>query len=97
MLISEIAQNRDNNLNLLRLAAATGVLVSHAYPIALGPEAVQPLKALIGQTLGQICVVIFFVISGFLITQSAVNSASLWNWTVARILRLFPGLLVVVF
>lgn len=94
--ISAYVQDRDNNLNLLRILAAFGVLVSHAYPIALGPEAVQPLKAEIGITLGHLSVYVFFVISGFLITQSFDRSSSVGGWLAGRGLRLFPGLIVVV-
>jgi len=44
--LSDKASGRDNNLNLIRALAASAVLVSHAYPIALGPDAIQPLKLL---------------------------------------------------
>lgn len=96
MRLSDLSQNRDNNLNLVRVCAAVGVLVSHAYPIALGPDAIQPLQSLLGVTLGTVSVYIFFVISGFLITQSFDRSRYLSNWLSARIMRIFPGLLVAV-
>jgi len=35
--------DRENNFNLLRILAAGAVLVSHAYPISLGPGSVEPL------------------------------------------------------
>lgn len=88
--------DRANHFNLLRMLAATGVLVSHAYPISLGPDAVQPLEAwLQGTTLGAVCVYVFFAISGYFITRSFAHSPSWSRFLAARALRLFPALLVV--
>jgi len=89
------AVGRDNNFNLIRLLAAAGVLVSHAYPIMLGADAAQPLHSWLGVTLGSVSVFIFFSVSGFLISQSFVNTSTLGRWTTARVLRIFPGLAVV--
>lgn len=94
LLLADAAQGRDNNLNLIRALAACAVLISHAYPIALGPEAAQPLKALTGYTLGTIAVFAFFVISGFLIAQSFERTRSRKRFVQARFLRLWPGLIV---
>lgn len=86
---------RDNNFNLLRALAATGVLVSHAWPISLGAGAAEPLAATLGITLGSICVHVFFAISGFFITRSFVETPDWRRFLLARALRLFPALLVV--
>lgn len=89
---------RDNNFNLLRMLAATGVLVSHAYPISLGPQASEPLSlSLKGLSLGSLCVMIFFAISGFFIARSFDRTSSLRRFLRARALRLFPGLFVALF
>lgn len=94
--LEELAVGRDNNFNLLRMLAATGVLVSHAYPITLGPGALQPFQAALGGvTLGSICVYVFFAISGFFIAQSFDRTRSRMDFLRARALRLFPALLVV--
>lgn len=85
---------RDNNFNLLRVIAAAAVLVSHAYPISLGPGAVEPLSACLSMTLGGLGVISFFVISGFFISQSFENNSVL-RFCMARLLRIYPGLLVV--
>lgn len=92
--LSDKTSGRDNNLNLIRAIAATAVLVSHAYPIALGPEAYQPLQVLTGYTLGTLSVYAFFVISGFLISMSFMRSSSWLSFLIARVLRLVPGLFV---
>lgn len=95
MILAEVCSGRENNLNLIRMLAATGVLVSHAFPIASGPATLQPFEAATGFTLGWICVAIFFAVSGFLITRSFDRKPHIESWLAARIMRLFPGLLVV--
>jgi len=92
--LGDVAKGRDNNFNLIRFVAAFAVLVSHAWPIALGPGAEQPLKELTGHTLGGLAVFVFFATSGFFITGSFVRSASARDFIMARVLRLFPGLIV---
>lgn len=92
--LKDVAQGRDNNLNLIRALAALGVLVSHAVPISLGFEPHEPLEALTGYSLGALCVFIFFAISGYLITASFERSSSHTSFLVARGLRLVPGLAV---
>ena len=92
--LGDKAKGRDNNLNLIRMIAATAVLISHAYPIALGPGAVQPLQAVLGHTLGTLAVFAFFTISGFLITASFERSSSHTSFLAARFLRLYPALIV---
>jgi peptidoglycan/LPS O-acetylase OafA/YrhL len=93
--LGDLARGRDNNFNLLRMLAAAGVLVSHAYPIARGPDAEQPLESLLGMTLGTVCVYVFFAISGFFIAQSFERAATPGAFLRARALRLFPALAVV--
>lgn len=85
--------DRDNNLNLIRIIAALCVVVSHSYPLTIGPGAIEPLERLTGEPLGFHAVVVFFVISGLLIARSFERSDTLMRWTSARVLRLFPGLL----
>lgn len=92
--LGELARGRDNNLNLIRMVAATAVLVSHAWPLTMGPSAIEPLTASVGHSLGRISVYIFFVISGFLITASFERSETLFRFVAARVMRLMPGLIV---
>ena len=93
--LGDVCEGRNNHLNMIRMIAATAVLVSHAWPISLGPGAVQPLSALLGETLGTLSVYVFFVISGFLIARSFERQPTVRRWIVARVLRLFPALTVV--
>lgn len=89
---------RANNFDTLRCGAAVAVLFSHAFAVSEGEAAPQPLALLSGgQTdLGSVAVLIFFVISGYLITQSYDRSPYMWRFLKARMLRIFPGLLLTV-
>lgn len=95
MNIGEYTAGRDNNFNLIRFLAAFAVLFSHSFPILYGSNANEPLIALgLGITLGELAVDIFFVTSGFLVFASLIRSENLFVFSVARGLRIFPGLLV---
>ncbi|WP_379137401.1 acyltransferase family protein [Paenibacillus sp. sgz500958] len=95
--IGDLAATRMNNFDFLRFAAASAVIFSHAYPLSWGNDNNEPLFMLSGGqvTIGRIAVAIFFIISGFLITQSYDRSKSFVSFAKARILRIFPGLLFV--
>jgi peptidoglycan/LPS O-acetylase OafA/YrhL len=86
---------RDNSFNLLRIIAAIAVLVSHAYPIAVGSGTTEPLEDILGLSLGTLAVLTFFAISGYFISQSFQNKPSVIDFAIARGLRVFPGLLLV--
>src|SRR5436190_5801196 len=66
--LGDLATGRDNNLNLLRMVAASSVLFSHAYALS-GHMLDEPLVVASGQRTdaATIGVVVFFAISGFLI------------------------------
>jgi peptidoglycan/LPS O-acetylase OafA/YrhL len=55
----------------------------------------EPLQSQLGFTLGTLSVFAFFAISGFLIARSYERQASVQRWLAARVLRIFPGLAVV--
>jgi len=93
-LLSDCSKSRDNNFNLLRFIAATLVLYSHSYAIQIGDPAQEPLRSWLGTTWGTIAVDVFFITSGFLIAGSFFNRKSVFAFAWARILRIFPGLLV---
>jgi peptidoglycan/LPS O-acetylase OafA/YrhL len=87
---------RYRNFDFLRLVAAVSVIFSHSFLIAEGTQQREPFVVLTGnQTiLGLAGVFVFFVISGFLVTQSFVTNASPLRFLAARLLRIFPGLAV---
>lgn len=82
-----------NSFNLVRLFAALSVLFSHSYPMVLGAGTAEPLGLSTPYTLGQHAVNVFFVISGLMLTRSLARNPSVIEFSRARILRIFPGLL----
>lgn len=82
-----------NNFNVLRLAAALAVVVSHNYPIVSGSNRKEPFFRINGSTLGLFAVDAFFVISGFLVTRSLLTHRRAFNYLLARALRVYPALL----
>lgn len=93
--LSHLAVGRNNNFNIIRILAAYGVLVSHSFPISSGPGTDEPMEALLTFSIGSVGVYTFFVISGFLVAQSFERSSSILDFTLARILRIYPALIIV--
>lgn len=85
------AEGRSVNLDALRLVLAAAVVVSHAWPLALGPGTAEPLAALTGHALGGWAVGLFFFLSGLLVTASAERRPARAFWA-ARARRIVPGL-----
>ncbi|MFB9237285.1 acyltransferase family protein [Plantactinospora siamensis] len=84
---------RDNAIGLLRLVLAGAVLVSHSWPLGLGEEDLGTTLTRRHTDLGTMAVYGFFVLSGFLITTSALRfPPGRYAWH--RFLRIFPGLWV---
>jgi peptidoglycan/LPS O-acetylase OafA/YrhL len=90
-------KGRDNNFNLIRFLAASAVLVDHSFALvpselaAASPIDLRPFE------IGRWAVDVFFIISGFLVTRSVMTQPTLVDYGVARVLRLFPALVVVCF
>lgn len=83
-----------NNFLLLRLLAATSVLVGHAYALApaVCTTCAEPLKAIGGPVpINGLGVLVFFTISGFLIFRSALTHGTTF-YLRSRALRIVPGL-----
>ncbi len=86
----------DNNLNLIRFVAAAMVIVAHCYPLTGTPAEEGPFMRLVGVDGGTIGVNIFFMLSGLLITASYLRNSDIVRYIKARLLRIFPGLIVAV-
>jgi peptidoglycan/LPS O-acetylase OafA/YrhL len=96
---SQIASRKNNNLNIIRLLLALAVIVSHSFPVALGPGGdtrEEPLYAWTHQqeSSGAVAVDLFFLISGLLVTASWLRSKSMQDYLMKRILRIYPGFIV---
>lgn len=94
--ISDILSRGGNNFDLVRVLAAVAVIISHAFYLSTGMTAQEPLAGISVFTLGAHAVNLFFMVSGLLVSASLDRRASLTDFAVARILRIFPGLAVCV-
>lgn len=83
----QIPDYKRNNFNILRFFAAILVIVGHMYHL-LG----LPVLTLGGQAVSTIGVEIFFLISGYLITQSYIRDSNALRYGMRRIFRIIPGL-----
>lgn len=81
-----------NNFDAIRITAALAVLVSHHY--ALTAQAEPSFLGL--HTWGGMAVIVFFVISGYLVTSSWYNDPNFIRFCQRRALRIWPALTVVV-
>ena len=94
--LDKLAAGRDNNYNLVRFVAALMVLVSHSFSLCLGLGGKEPLEGLVGMTLGNVAVDVFFFTSGFLVTGSLIKRKSVGDFVAARAMRVMPALIVCV-
>jgi peptidoglycan/LPS O-acetylase OafA/YrhL len=87
--------HRANNFDFVRLVAALSVVFSHSFLIAEGTQAHEPFVVLTGNqcVLGLVGVFVFFVISGYLVTDSFCRQPAPGHFASRRALRLYPGLL----
>tara|TARA_R110001583_G_C5660395_1_gene409586 strand:- start:4058 stop:5140 length:1083 start_codon:yes stop_codon:yes gene_type:complete len=94
IILSNVIDSKNNNFNLIRMLAALAVIVSHSYALALGSRHLEPIKNLLGISLGSIAVDIFFITSGLLVTRSLLVRTDIKFFIISRVLRIFPALLV---
>jgi len=81
-----------NNFDLLRLLAAICVVFAHSFDLLRFAEPFPHLREDLGW--GFVGVLIFFSISGFLVSRSWAGNPRLVPFAVKRALRLMPGLVV---
>ena len=90
--LGDLTGGRAPGMDVLRLAAATLVIVAHSYALTNHAE---PLQRFGGPEFGDIAVAVFFAISGFLVTASWVSDSRLRSFVLRRALRILPALWVV--
>lgn len=79
-----------NAFDIFRHVAAISVLFSHHFALSNLPEP----KAFGVTKLGTFAVIVFFSISGYLITNSYLRSSSIKSYFEKRIFRIFPALII---
>jgi peptidoglycan/LPS O-acetylase OafA/YrhL len=94
--LADILTPETNSFGVLRFVMATLVLISHSYLYAAGTSEAEPLQPWLGRSLGECAVQVFFILSGVMVAQSFDRSRSIIDFTVARVLRIFPALIVCV-
>jgi peptidoglycan/LPS O-acetylase OafA/YrhL len=99
-LVSKSFDFKNNSFDFIRLLLSILIVINHSETIgklfhysSLTVRDYNPT----GTSLGGFSVYGFFVISGFLITRSFVNSSSIGNFCVNRIKRIYPGFIVSLF
>jgi peptidoglycan/LPS O-acetylase OafA/YrhL len=96
MSTSNVHIRKANNFDIIRILFAWLVIVSHSY-ILLGSKGCDPLCELTNHyiNLSYFGVKGFITISGFLIFKSLERSPNILDYLWKRILRIYPGLLLV--
>lgn len=87
------SERRANNFDILRLVAALLVLFSHSFAV-VGAEEPGSFLDPAGETWGHVGVLVFFSISGYLITSSWERDPSPLPYLIKRAFRIFPALVV---
>lgn len=85
--MNTVEKSRQNNFDFVRLSAAFAVLISHQFALNARPEPV-----LFHRNLGTLAVLIFFSVSGFLVSQSWRQDPHALRFLAKRFLRVWPGL-----
>src|SRR6266446_2254428 len=95
-MLGVLARGRSNNIQLLRFVAASFVVFFHCFALT-NHWTDEPLWRMNHDwNFGALGVQIFFVISGFLVTKSWQQHARLLPFASARVLRIYPALILAV-
>lgn len=94
--LGRLFDERDNNINLMRLVAALCVIYGHAGAVTGAGEPDIFLRLIGYKFIGGVAVDVFFVLSGFLIAASAENTKGMLYYVASRVLRIYPALFVCV-
>jgi peptidoglycan/LPS O-acetylase OafA/YrhL len=89
------SSKRNNAFGVVRLMLASWVILSHSPELIDGDRHRELLTRAFGAiSFGELAVDCFFVLSGFLLTQSWALSSSLSRYMIRRTLRIIPGYVV---
>ena len=85
---TEVASHRENNFDFVRCLAAFLVIWGHSAALLE-----LPVTSMWGVSISEIGVMIFFSVSGYLITESWQRDPRLLPFFLKRGLRIFPALI----
>jgi peptidoglycan/LPS O-acetylase OafA/YrhL len=88
---------KPDNLAIIRLIAAGGVVFGHSFALAMRGQSgvTEPISILLpGTYSGALAVEVFFFISGFLITHSLLAKSNILLFLRARAIRVLPAFIV---
>ena len=85
-----------NNFDAIRLAMALLVVWSHSFAIYMASEDREPISLLTNglYNAGNVGVLVFFIISGFLICQSYNQRKTVRRYFERRVRRIYPGYVI---
>lgn len=88
-----LQRERQDNFLLLRHFAAVLLIYSHCYALATSAKGRADIVAhvLPGFYGGKVAIILFFAISGFLVTSSYLRHPQLPRFITARVLRIYPA------
>lgn len=87
---------RNNSMNIMRLLAALAVIYGHASAVTGRGPGDLFLQFVGYKFIGGVAVDVFFLLSGFLITASAMSGNGIKYFVASRVLRIYPALIVCV-
>jgi len=91
------ASSHGNNFNFTRLLLASSVIISHTYETATGNSDKDFFSPILGAKISSLAVDGFFFLSGFLVYASLLRRENVKNFMIARLARIWPGLIASVF
>lgn len=96
--INKSLASKKNNFDLIRFFAAVLVVWFHSFPLTGTSNDEEPIMrfSMMQTTSGELGVIIFFLISGFLITMSFERRSTFVRFFKARILRIMPAFIIVI-